>query len=306
MARFCLYHQTAEKSISKPPQKPYNRGMPLIDAHTHAFPPEVIREREKIAVRDPRFAMLYADKRARMVDEAGLTRYMADEQVDHAVVTAFPFKDRGLISTCNDYLLTMSTGNPKLIPFVMVDPYDEGFALAEVERCLPLGARGIGELAFYDTGFGHKERQKLDPVAGYAETRGLPLMVHVNEQIGHAYHGKTKIDFQELVACIEAHQELTLILSHLGGGICFYEFMPEIKRLLSRVYYDLAAVPLLYAREIYQFVAQFMPDRVLFGSDYPLLTYRRYERDMTFLEEETRQKLLYHNARRLFGDGRLG
>ena len=280
--------------------------MPLIDAHTHAFPPEVIRDREKIAARDPRFAMLYADKRARMVDEAGIARYMTDEQVDHAVVTAFPFKDRGLISTCNDYLLAIGTGNPKLIPFVMVDPHDEDFALAEIERCLPLGARGIGELAFYDTGFGHIERQTLDPVAGYAETHGLPLMLHVNEQIGHAYHGKTKIDFQELVACIEAHQELTLILSHLGGGICFYEFMPEIKKHFSHVYYDLAAVPLLYSREIYQFVTQFMPDRVLFGSDYPLLNYRRYEKDMQLVGKEARQKLLYKNARRLFGDGGLG
>jgi predicted TIM-barrel fold metal-dependent hydrolase len=280
--------------------------MPLIDAHTHAFPPEVIREREKIAVRDPRFAMLYSDKRARMVDEAGLTRYMTDEHIDHAVVTAFPFKDRGLIRTCNDYLLTMSAGNPKLIPFVMVDPHDEDFALTEIERCLRLGARGIGELAFYDTGFGHKERQELDPIAGYAETHGLPLMVHVNEQIGHAYHGKTKIDFQELVACIEAHQELTLLLPHLGGGICFYEFMPEIKKRFSHVYYDLAAVPLLYSREVYQFVTQFMPDRVLFGSDYPLLTYGRYEKDMQLVGEEARQKVLYQNARRLFGDGRLG
>jgi uncharacterized protein len=280
--------------------------MPLIDAHTHAFPPEIIRDREKIAARDPRFAILYSDTQARMADEEGLTRYMTDEQVDHAVVTAFPFKDRGLISTCNDYLLAVSAGNPKLIPFVMVDPHDEGFALAEVERCVRLGARGIGELAFYDSGFGHKERQKLDRLAGYAETRGLPLMLHVNEQIGHAYHGKTKIDFQELVACIEAHQELTLILSHLGGGICFYEFMPEIKKRFSHVYYDLAAVPLLYAQEMYRFVEQFIPDKVLFGSDYPLLSYRRYERDMQLVGEEAMQKLLYKNARRLFGDGRLG
>jgi uncharacterized protein len=280
--------------------------MPIIDAHTHVFPPEVIREREKIAARDPRFAMLYADKRARMVDEAGLTQYMTDEQVDYAVVTAFPFKDNGLIATCNDYLLAVSAHNPRLVPFVMVDPHDEAFAMTELERCLPLGARGIGELAFYDTGFGYKERQRLDPLARYAETHGLPLMIHVNEQIGHAYHGKSAIDFQELVVCIESHQGLPFILSHLGGGICFYEFMPEIRQRFAQVYYDLAAVPLLYSREVYQFVTQFMPDRVLFGSDYPLLTYRRYEKDMQLVGEKARQKLLHQNARHLFGEDRLG
>jgi predicted TIM-barrel fold metal-dependent hydrolase len=49
-----------------------------------------------------------------------------------------------------------------------------------------------------------------------------------------------------------------------------------------------------------------MPDRVLFGSDYPLLTYRRYEKDLQLLGEETRKKLLYQNARHLLGKDRLG
>jgi predicted TIM-barrel fold metal-dependent hydrolase len=280
--------------------------MPIIDAHTHLFPPEVIAEREKIAARDPRFALIYADTKARMVDEAELTRYMADERVDYAVATGFPFKDRALISACNDYLLAAGARDPRIIPFVMVDPHDEQFAQGEIERCLRRGARGIGELAFYDTGFGREERQKLDVVADCAKACGLPLMLHVNEQVGHTYHGKSMIDFRELTACIEGHQGLPFILSHLGGGLCFYEFMPEIKDRFAHVYYDLAAVPFLYARDVYLFVTQFMPDRVLFGSDYPLLTYRRYEKDLQLLGEETRKKLLYQNARHLLGKDRLG
>ncbi len=126
-------------------------------------------------------------------------------------------------------------------------------------------------------------------------------MIHVNEQVGHAYHGKTRMDFQELVALVEAHPGLVMILSHLGGGICFYEFMPEIKKAFARVYYDLAAVPLLYSKEVYEFIAQYMPGKVLFGSDYPLLSYKRYAPDLDLLEEEDRQKLLHLNARHLFG-----
>jgi hypothetical protein len=280
--------------------------MPVIDAHTHLFPPDVIAAREKIAARDERFALIYADARARMADEAGLQLYMADDHVDYAVVSAFPFKDRGLISACNDYLLDAGSRDPQIIPFVMVDPHDDGFALSEIERCLRRGARGIGELAFYDTGFGREERQELDVVADCAKACGLPIMLHVNEQVGHAYHGKSSIDFRELAACIEAHQGLPFILSHLGGGLSVYEFMPENRDRFSHVYYDLAAVPFLYSPDIYQFVTQFMPDRVLFGSDYPLLTYRRYEKDLQVLGEETRSKLLYQNARRLLGKDRLG
>jgi uncharacterized protein len=275
--------------------------MPVIDAHTHLFPPDIIKARDKIAASDLRFSLLYANPKARMADETELTRYMTEEQIDRAVITAFPFKDKELITACNDYVLDMAGCNPKLIPFAMVDVESGSFALTEAARCFRLGARGIGELAFYESGFGEKERKGLDMLADYAQENGLSLMIHVNEQIGHAYHGKTKMDFQELVTFVETHPTLVTILSHLGGGICFYEFMPEIKKAFARVYYDLAAVPLLYTKEIYGFVTQCMPDKVLFGSDYPLLSYKRYARDMGLLEEEGRQKLLHLNARHLFG-----
>jgi uncharacterized protein len=274
--------------------------MPVIDAHTHVFPPDVIKRRDKIAERDLRFSLLYANPKARMVEEAGLTQYMAEEQIDRAVVTTFPFKDRGIITACNDYLLDIAGRNPELIPFAMVHTEDDTCALAEAARCFHLGAQGIGELAFYETGFGEKERRGLSFLADYAQENSIPLMIHVNEQVGHAYHGKTRMDLQQLVTVVETHPGLTTILSHLGGGICFYEFMPEIKKAFTRVYYDLAAVPLLYSGEVYRFMAEFMPDKVLFGSDYPLLSYRRYAKDMDLLGQESRQKLLHLNARRLF------
>ena len=275
--------------------------MPVIDAHTHVFPPDVIKIRDRIAARDYRFSLIYASPKARMADGTELDRYMIEEQIDRAVITAFPFKDRGLITACNDYILDMARRDPKLIPFAMVDVEDETLALAEAARSFSLGARGIGELAFYDTGFGAAERKGLESLADYAEKNDLPLMIHVNEQVGHVYHGKTRMDFQELVVLVETHPGLVMILSHLGGGICFYEFMPEIKKAFARVYYDLAAVPLLYSKEVYEFIAQYMPGKVLFGSDYPLLSYKRYAPDLDFLEEEDRQKLLHLNARHLFG-----
>jgi len=274
--------------------------MPVIDAHTHIFPPDVIKMRDRIASSDVRFSLLYANPKARMADVVDLGRYMTEEQIDRAVITAFPFKDIALITACNDYILDSAQRDPKLIPFAMVGVEDESFALAETARSFGLGARGIGELAFYETGFGAKERKALDSLADYAGKNHLPLMIHVNEQVGHVYHGKTKMDFQELVAFVEVHPELVVILSHLGGGICFYEFMPEIKKAFARVFYDLAAVPLLYAKEVYGFMAQYMPDKVLFGSDYPLLSYKRYARDFDLLEEKNRQKLLHLNARNVF------
>jgi hypothetical protein len=109
------------------------------------------------------------------------------------------------------------------------------------------------------------------------------------------------MDLKQVFSFIEASPDLTVILSHMGGGLCFYEFMPEIKNIFSRVYYDLAAVPLLYTREVYDFAARHFPDRTLFGSDFPLLSYKRYAADLASLDGETREKMLCRNARRMLG-----
>ena len=121
-----------------------------------------------------------------------------------------------------------------------------------------------------------RERKGLDALAGYMEQTGMVLLMHLNEPVGHRYPGKTEADFGEVAAFVEAHPALKIILAHLGGGICFYELMPEIRKAFSLVYYDLAAAPFLYSDDLYRFAAAFLPDKVLFGSDYPLLTLSRY------------------------------
>lgn len=275
--------------------------MPIIDAHTHLFPPDVIARRETIANIDARFALLYANPRARMADGVEIKEYLETQRIEQAVVFSFPFRDASLMRACNDYVLEIARTDTRVIPFVTVDIENETAAREEIERCVVRGARGIGEIAFYDTGYGKREREKLNGVGAYATQQGIPLMLHVNEQVGHAYHGKTTMDLQEMLSFIEAHPDLTVILSHLGGGLCFYEFMPEVKKMFSRVYYDLAAVPLLYSTQVYDFVARHIPDRVLFGSDFPLLSYAKYAADLGSLGDEARGRLLYQNARRIFG-----
>ncbi len=275
--------------------------MPVLDAHTHMFPPEIIEARERIAIRDRGFSMIYSRLNARMVDKEGIRSYLDDENVDMAVVTGFPFEDGGLISAANDYLLEMAALDPRIIPFIAVDRRNEGTAMREVERCIESGARGVGELAYNDTGFSDDERRGLRGLGEYLQEKGLPLMLHLNEQVGHDYAGKTHIDFGSVLRFAEDHPALDMILAHMGGGICFHEFMPEIKRTLSRVYYDLAAVPFLYSREIYAYSASFLASKVLFGSDYPLLSFARYKPHIEELPESARRKILYENGSELLG-----
>jgi hypothetical protein len=275
--------------------------MAIFDAHTHIFPPEVIDRRDEISAKDSRFSLLYRDRRARMADVGGLAAYMDREGVDMAVATCFPFQDSGLVRLVNDYVLESARLDARIVPFVVVDTQDESAAVSEAERCFQKGARGVGELAYYEGGFGADERRRLEGFARFLEQMGLPLLLHLNEQVGHDYPGKTPVDFAEVVRFVEAHPSLRMILAHMGGGICFYEFMPEVEKAFSLVYYDLAAAPFLYSNALYAFAARFLPMKVLFGSDFPLLTLARYLPFLAGLEEEAERRILYENGRRLFG-----
>jgi len=236
-----------------------------------------------------------------MVDAATLKESMEKEGVSRAVLCGFPFRDGGLIRLANDYVLEEAKREDRLTPLAVVDAEDGGAAEAEAERCLALGAQGIGEIAFYRGAPKKDGLDRLEGVARQAERAGKPLLLHVNEQVGHDYAGKAPMDLAGVVRFVEKHPGLTAILAHLGGGICFYEFMPEIRKALSRVYYDTAAVPYLYSKEVYGFVEAHLSEKTLFGSDYPLLRPNRYMKDLLGMGEAARERVMYGNARAIFG-----
>ncbi|MCX8022516.1 MAG: amidohydrolase [Syntrophorhabdaceae bacterium] len=275
--------------------------MKVIDSHTHIFPPEIIKDRARIAKRDKNFNVIYGDLRAEMVDVHHLVRYMDREGIDRSVICSFPFLDRDILKLQNDYIIEAGRKNRRLIPLVSF-PHDiKNLPFYELDGYMEAGAKGIGEVAFYDKGLQKETFCILDDVIPVIKRYKGILMLHINEQIGHIYKGKTSVDFIELVKFIERHQDTDIILAHLGGGVCFYEFMPEIKNIFKRVYYDTAALPFLYGEDIYRFIDGFLFDKVLFGSDFPLLGLGRYNKGISIMKKRHRERLLYKNAEALYG-----
>ena len=69
-----------------------------------------------------------------------------------------------------------------------------------------------------------------------------------------------------------------IILAHWGGGIFFFQLLKkEVKAALENVYYDTAASPFLYRREIYPIAIRLTGlEKILLGSDFPLIKPSRY------------------------------
>jgi predicted TIM-barrel fold metal-dependent hydrolase len=71
---------------------------------------------------------------------------------------------------------------------------------------------------------------------------------------------------------------------------------------LSNVYFDTAATPFLYKPQIFKQVADMIgSDKILFGSDYPLLSPRRIIDQLESIEisQKDRVRILGGNAQKL-------
>ena len=136
----------------------------------------------------------------------------------------------------------------------------------------------------------------------------VPVLVHTNEPVGHDYPGKNPTTLAQIYRFLKAYPKNKIILAHWGGGLLFYALMKkEVKEVLLNVWFDTAASPYLYETDIYRVAVEIVgDDKILMGSDYPLLTPRQYLAEMAAagLPSRSFKKIAGENAARLLGIAR--
>jgi hypothetical protein len=276
----------------------------IIDFHTHLFP-GVIRDcRDNYFPDEPAFELLYRSPKARMIGAEDIIRSMDEHNVDISVVFGFPWLKPDTCRRHNDYIIESAAKySDRLKGFCCVSLYADGFE-KEVERCLDAGLCGVGELALYEKGgISDEAIKRLEPIMEICRRNNLPVLIHTNEPVGHKYPGKTDNTLAQIYAMVKAYPENIIILAHWGGGLFFYTLLKkEVKDVLANVYFDTAASPFLYDTRIYSEAARLAgEDKILFGTDYPLIAPDRYYReiDSSKVSREIREKILGLNAARI-------
>ena len=252
----------------------------IVDAHVHICPPEVRRDRRPFLEGEPEFSGIYEDPRAELIGASDLLTAMDEQGVDRAVVFSFPWRKEANYKLGNDYVLEAASRHPdRLIPFCCLYPGSPG-AEEEIRRCLDLGARGVGELAYYTRGLDEEARQDLSGIAAICEEADCPLLLHTNEPVGHIYPGKTPMELGQLYALLRQSPRTRWILAHAGGGLPFYALMKkEVEEVLAGCLFDTAALPFLYKPEgLLAMCRAAGTEKFVLGTDYPLLPPRRYYR----------------------------
>jgi predicted TIM-barrel fold metal-dependent hydrolase len=273
-----------------------------IDFHVHITPPEIIKSWQKIAKKEKYFSLLSKNLHNKYATAEDIIASLDKENFDRAVVFGFAFKDQGLCRLVNDYVIEKVRQFPeRLTGFISVSPNAKG-AEKEIDRCFAMGLQGVGELYPDGQGFNIDSEKETRALTGACIERKIPLILHVNEPVGHAYTGKNNIPLKKIEQFVINSKNLNIVLAHFGGGLLFYETMKEIKEKFSNVYYDTAAMPFLYDLRIYRAAkALGLCEKILFGSDFPLLPQSRY---MAAIEscgfsDEEKKLILGLNAKKL-------
>ena len=250
---------------------------PVIDFHTHIFPPSVRNNRARYLQRDATFGALYADDRAGAASAEDLIAAMDADGVDVAVAMGLGWTDYGLAREANDYIIESTRRwRNRIVGFAGVNPAWGARAVREAERCADAGLRGIGELHPDYQGYDLADKRAMTPLMETAQRRNLIVTTHASEPVGHSYTGKGSVTPQVLMRFISAFPAATIVCAHWGGGLPFYALMPEVAAALGNVYFDTSASPFLYTPAVFDAVTGLVGARkILLGSDYALLRPRR-------------------------------
>jgi predicted TIM-barrel fold metal-dependent hydrolase len=283
--------------------------VPIVDAHVHLYPPEVNRDPAGWAAAqgERHWAELCTRRRKDgrpvqafpSVDQ--LLRDMDAAGVAQAVLLGWYWEHHESCVMQNKFYADCIRAHPdRLMALASLQPLAGDAALAEAVRALEDGLVGFGELSPHSqqVPLGHPVWREIMRLAG---ARKVPVNLHVTDPGSKPYPGRIDTPLSDFIGLAREFPWTRLILAHWGGGLAF----DTENVALPNVYFDTAASPLLYGPEVW---ATPLRDRILFGSDYPLILFPRTEMAPGFggliaeaKEAGASDAVLGGSARKLFG-----
>ncbi|MEM0449311.1 MAG: amidohydrolase family protein [Methanomassiliicoccales archaeon] len=260
--------------------------MMIIDAHVHLWKrsmyPDVIMEAylEPLVLLDALYFQGGPQGEGRdwltsETDERDLINDMKTAGIDKSIVLPLDFGMVGPtkqgVEELNDWVFSVSGIYPEyLVPFIGVDPGRGEFALRLVNKYVKhFDARGVK--VYPPTGWRPNE-ERIAPFWDVVEEFGLMVVTHSGAVWGPLNEELSRPSYY--VDVLEKHPELKLVIAHLGGK--YREEMYEILSRYPNTYADCSALqgwlpsnPEKVMERLSE-ANEKIPDRVFFGTDWPL------------------------------------
>jgi predicted TIM-barrel fold metal-dependent hydrolase len=278
-----------------------------IDVHTHAE----ISEDGHVSLPEPLMAasakyFTSSEGRTPTLDQLA-DRYRAGRMAA-VVFTVDAEHQTGHAPVPNDDVARAAQRHPDvLIPFGSIDPHRGAAGVDEARRLVTeMGVRGF---KFHPTlqGFSPDDPMAY-PLYEALQKLGVPALFHSGQTgIGAGMPGGNGLRLRHsnpmLLDDVAAEfPELTIILAH--PSFPWQDEALSVATHKANVYIDLSGwSPKYFPPQLVQYANTILKDKVLFGSDYPLITPERWLADFAELpiRDEVRPLILKENAIRVLG-----
>ncbi len=270
----------------------------IIDFHVHPFTAESLTMLPESFWEHPR--RNFGVQRRAIALETTLEE-MDQAGVDKAVLLALDAETTGGGIVSNDYVAGLVRAHPdRFIGFASVDPgKGPQVAAAEIERALrDLGLRGIKFHPVYQQ-FAPND-PKCYPIYEVAVAYDVPILFHT----GHTFvGGRVKYGNPTQLDDVAADfPRLKIVCAHFGFP--WTEEACSLAWTRQNVHVELSGwAPRHIPELVWRLGARFFPDRLLFGSDYPLLPLKRWldEFARVPLPDAVKEQVVGPTAARLLG-----
>lgn len=236
-----------------------------------------------------------------------LQREMRRNRVDIALVLTSYKVTPGRPSTKDAVLATRNLQNLYIVAGISYTSFNKE-ELSELREYLSEGSiRGLKLYPGYEPFYPNDK--KLQPVYELAAEFGVPVMIHS----GDTYDPRGKIKFSHPIHIDDVavdHPDVNIVICHIGNP--WIRDCMEVVYKNRNVYTDISGLVLgdftdrfeVYMRKQLQEMLLYgvEPDKVLYGTDWPISSMRSY---LDFMEELTipereKRKIFFENAAKLF------
>jgi predicted TIM-barrel fold metal-dependent hydrolase len=207
----------------------------------------------------------------------------------------------------NDEMLEAAERNSDvLIPFVMVDPWRDDAGVAEAKRLIAAGARGF---KFHPPSQGfYANNERMYPLYEVIAAARLPALFHTGQTAvgqGAGAGGGIRLKYGNPIYLDDVavdFPEMPIIMAH--PSFPWQDEALAIALHKASVYIDLSGwSPKYFPPQLVQYSNTLLKNKVLFGSDHPMITTDRWMADFAGagFREEVQPLILKENAAKLFG-----
>ncbi|MCL1847108.1 MAG: amidohydrolase family protein [Coriobacteriia bacterium] len=259
--------------------------MRIIDAHCHIYP-------EKIAAKAvENVGSFYHVEMSGKGTVSDLLALQQSAGISASIVHSVALKPAN-VQSINDFVAEQAGLHPSLIGFATMHQDFEDME-AEVERCIALGLRGFK--LHPDSQGVNADDPRLMRLYGIIEGR-LPIILHCGDYRWDNSHP------HRIREILHAFPKLVMNAAHFGGwGL--YDLAVEYLENES-CFMDLSSASVyLGPRRTTELIRIHGPERILFGSDYPMWSpVKEVERFMlNDLSDSEREMVCWQNAERFLG-----